>query len=250
MTKPRRHFCRALALATALLLPAPARPQAEPPGAAATALVAARLDDVTGMPLYLRLYRAHLPAAAHVAYEGASMLIYDLSGPATLEFEGGPTQPLAAGAGAFFAPGQGVTIRASPSGPAELLLFLLTARPNQRRPLFDRPATIRELFRTPEPLPGLQDGPYDFSLERVTLPAATAAAPAYARSGAALDYVLAGEAAMTAEGKTESIAAEAPLFERFGWFHQLGNAGSAPLVLLQANLSQEGVPAVHLGAGK
>jgi quercetin dioxygenase-like cupin family protein len=172
-------------------------------------------------------------------------MLYDLSGDAVLEHEAGPVQPLAAGTGAFIAAGQGVTIRASDSEPLEVLVFLLTARPNQRRPLLDRPATIRELFRTPEPLPGLQEGPYEFSLARLTLPAGGAAAQSFVRSGAALDFVLGGEAALTAGGETETIPAGAPLFERFGWVHLLANPGAEPLLLVQANLSQEGVPPVR-----
>jgi hypothetical protein len=35
-----------------------------------------------------------------------------------------------------------------------------------------------------------------------------------------------------------------PHFEPHGWVHQWANSGDAPLVLLQANISEEGVPAV------
>jgi hypothetical protein len=107
------------------------------------------------MPLYFRLYRARLPPAGHTAYEGANALLYELSGAASLEIQGGAMQLVAEGDGAFIAAGQIVTIRASTSAPADLLLFLLTVRPNQRRPALDRPAVSRELFRTPDPLPGL-----------------------------------------------------------------------------------------------
>lgn len=241
--------CRALALTIGLMLPAPALAQAEPPGAIETTLAAGRLDSVVSMPLYLRLYIARLPAATRTVYEGSSAMLYDLSGTASLEVKDDTAQPLAAGAGVFIAAGRPVTIRASPSETTDLLLFVLTARPNQRRVL-DRPAATRELFRTPEPLPGLQAGPYEFSLARLTLPAGAGAGPTYARSGAALDFVLAGTAAMTADGETETIPAKTPLFERFGWLHQLANPGAEPLVLLQVNLSQEGVPVVRQAPGK
>ncbi len=247
----RNRSCQTLALAIFLLLPSPpVRGQAEPPGAVGMPLASARLDSVVGMPLYFRLYRARLPPAGHAAYQGANALLYELSGAASLEIQGGSTQLVAEGDGAFIAAGQIVTIRASTSAPADLLLFLLTARPNQRRPALDRPAVSRELFRTPDPLPGLEEGPYEFSLARLTLPAGTPADPPYSRSGAALDYVLAGTAALTADGKTETISAEIPLFERFGWVHRLANPGAVPLVLIQANISQEGVPAAHSAADK
>jgi len=247
----RNRSCQTLALAIFPLLSSlPVPGHAEPLGAVRTPLAAGRLDSVVGMPLYFRLYRARLPPAGHAAYEGVNALLYELSGAASLEIQGGATQPVANGDGAFIAAGQIVTIRASTAAPADLLLFLLTARPNQRRPLLDRPAVIRELFRTPDPLPGLQEGPYEFSLARLTLPAGTPADPAYSRSGAALDYVLAGTAALTADGKTETISAEMPFFERFGWVHSLANSGAVPLVLVEANISQEGVAAGHSAADK
>jgi hypothetical protein len=38
-----------------------------------------------------------------------------------------------------------------------------------------------------------------------------------------------------------------PHFEPHGWVHQWGNDADTPLVLLQANISEEGVPAVISG---
>jgi mannose-6-phosphate isomerase-like protein (cupin superfamily) len=99
-------------------------------------------------------------------------------------------------------------------------------------------------------LPDLRAGPYEFSLARLTFPAGMPANPAYYRSGAALDYVLAGTGALTAEGKTEAMSAGTPLFESFGWVHRLANPGAVPLVLLQANISREGDPPVHPVAEK
>jgi hypothetical protein len=47
-----------------------------------------------------------------------------------------------------------------------------------------------------------------------------------------------------ADGKTETKGMGTPHFEPHGWVHQWANDGDAPLVLLQANISEEGVPAV------
>jgi len=68
--------------------------------------------------------------------------------------------------------------------------------------------------------------------------------PPHYRSGAALYYVIAGTGAVTADGKVEPRVAGAPHFEPYGWVHQWAVPGDTPLVLLQANISQEGVPAV------
>jgi quercetin dioxygenase-like cupin family protein len=97
---------------------------------------------------------------------------------------------------------------------------------------------------TPEPLPGLQTGPYELSLTRVTLAAGIPADPPHSRSGAALNYVLAGTGLFTAEGKTEGRTTGMPDFELNGLVYQWANPGDAPLVLLQANLRQEGMPGV------
>lgn len=233
----------ALALVAALVArEAVAQPRSASP--APTLLAKGRLASVGDLPLFFRLYRVHLPAAQRAEYEGSSTMVYDLSGEAAIDIGGGATQPLAEGAGAYIAAGQDVTISAAETGPAELLLFVLTARPNERRPLFERPASSAELFRTPEPLQGLEAGPYEFSLSRVTLRAGMPASPAAYRSGAALDYVLSGTGALTADGKTEALRAQTSLVEGIGWVHQWANPGETPLVLLQANISREGDPAV------
>jgi quercetin dioxygenase-like cupin family protein len=223
-------------------MPALAQPQSESP--ALTVLASVHLDSVIELPLFFRLYGGHLPAAQHASYQGSSAMLYDLSGASTIHIDGGTAQPLAEGAGVFIAAGQEVTITATESEPTDLLLFLLTARPNQGGRLLSRPAVAQELYRTGDPLPGLKAGPYEFSLVRLTFPPGMQADPAHSRSGAALDYVLAGTGALTADGKTEAGSAGMALFEGFGWVHSLANPGEMPLVLLQANISREGEPAV------
>ncbi len=221
-----------------------------PPESPASTLVATgHLASLVELPMYLRLYLVRLPAARNAAYRGSSALLYNLSGASTIDIEGAAAQPLAEGAGAFIPGGRAVTVSASASEPVNLLLFVLSARPNQRPP-FDRPAIFRELYRTGEPLPGLRAGPYEFSLSRLTYPAGMPATPPHYRTGAALNYVLSGTVGLTADGKTEAISADLPLFEGFGWVHSLTNPGGVPLVLLQANISRAGDPAVQAAAEK
>jgi hypothetical protein len=238
----RRGLTMALAFA---LLGTPGVAQTQPGNPAATRLATVRLPSVVDMPLYFRLYSIHLPPAQRTIYEGANAMLYGLSGTAAVDIDGTP-QPLPAGAGTFIAAGRIATISASTSEPVAVLLFMLTPRPNQRRVTLDRPAVVKELFRTPEALPGLRGGPYEFTLTRLTFAAGRPASAPYYRSGAALDYVLAGTAAVTADGKTDATPADAPLFERYSWVHRLTNLGAGPLVLLQANINREGEPAVHV----
>lgn len=240
--------CALLALSFVLLAPL-ARAQTPLAGTVRTPLAAAHLASVVDLPLYFRLYHARVPAGQSAFYQGSNAMLYDLSGAAAITIDGGAAQTLAEGAGAFLATGQEVTISATASEPAELLLFVLTARPNQRPPL-DRPAAIMELYRTPDALPGLEAGPYEFSLTRVTFPAGMPATPPHYRSGAALYCVIAGAGTLTADGKTEPRPTGAAQDEPHGWVHQWANPGDAPLVVLQANISREGEPAVLPAAEK
>jgi hypothetical protein len=67
------------------------------------------------------------------------------------------------------------------------------------RPLFY--SSLELLVRTPDPLPGLQAGPYELSLARVTLPPGMPADRSHFRSGAALNYVLAGRGPSPPKGR-------------------------------------------------
>lgn len=216
---------------------------------APTLLATAHLEGVANLPYFFRLYRARLPAAQHATYRGSGAMLYDLKGAPAIEIEGGAVQPLAEGAGVFVAAGQAVTIRAAASEPTDMLLFVLSARPNQPPPL-DRPAVTKELFRTGEALPGLNPGPYDFTLARLTLPAGMSADAPHYRTGAALNYILAGTGSLIADGKTEPMPAGTAQASLSGWFHQWANPGDTPLVIVRAEITQEGAPAVVPGPAK
>jgi hypothetical protein len=216
---------------------------------APTLLATAHLEGVANLPYFFRLYRARLPAAQHATYRGSGAMLYDLKGAPAIEIEGGAVQPLAEGAGVFVAAGQAVTVRAPASEPTDLLLFVLSARPNQPPPL-DRPAVTKELFRTGEALPGLNPGPYDFTLARLTLPAGMSADAPHYRTGAALNYILAGTGSLIADGKTEPMPAGTAQASLSGWFHQWANPGDTPLVIVRAEITQEGAPAVVPGTAK
>jgi quercetin dioxygenase-like cupin family protein len=126
--------------------------------------------------------------------------------------------------------------------------FVLSPAADAQKPRLGPGISVNELYRSPEPLPGLQAGPYEFSLTRVSLPPAMPANPPHSRSGAALYYIAAGSGTFTADGKTEPRSAGMAHFEPRGLVHRWANPGDAPLVLIQANISPEGIPAV-LAAG-
>jgi quercetin dioxygenase-like cupin family protein len=235
-----RFTMLALLLAT---LSSQAFAQSEPISTVRMSLAFGRLPSVIDMPLFFRLYRVSLPVGQLLSYDGSTAMLYSLSGPATIDIDG-TVRSIAEGEAVSIPAGNAATIGASGSESGNLLLFVLTPRPNQRKPLLRRPAGLTELCRTPDPLPGLQAGPYELSLTRVTLPAGMPADQPHFRSGAALNYVLAGTVLFTAEGKTEGRTAGTTGFELNGLVYQWANPGDTPLVLLQANLSREGMPAV------
>ena len=220
----------------------PAFAQSQPANTVRALLAAGRLGSVTDTPLRFRLLSVQLPAAGHASYTGSNSLLYALSGGLTVTLDG-VTQAVSTGSGVFIPAGQAAVISASGADPARILLFVLSPADGAQQPPLGEPAQVEELYRTPE-LTGLRPGPYEFSLTRVTLPARMPANPAHYRSGAALYYVLAGTGSFTADGKTEPKAAPMAHFEPYRWVHQWANPGDSPLVLLQANISQEGIPAV------
>ena len=233
-----------LAIALVCSLPGiTAAAQNQPASTVRTLLAAGRVGSVVDRPLNFRLLSVRLPAAQRVSYSGPNAMVYTAAGGLGFELDGN-SQPLAEGAGAFIPAGRAATFSASGPEPANLLLFVLSPATDVQKPLLGAPAAVEELYRSPEPLPGLQAGPYEFSLIRVSLPPGMPPNPPHYRSGAVLYYLAAGSGMFIADGKSEPKPTGTAHFERAGWVHQWANPGATPLVLIQANISQEGVPAV------
>jgi quercetin dioxygenase-like cupin family protein len=215
--------------------------QNQPASTVRTLLATGRIGSVVDTPLYFRLLSGYLAAGQSASYSGPDMMLYLLAG--SLESAvAGAAQPLIEGGGGFIPAGRAA--RFSASEPAKFLLFVLSPDADHRKPLLGPPAAVEELYRSPEPLPGLQPGPYEFSLTRVSLPPKMPVNPPHYRSGAVLYYVDGGTGLFIADGKTEAKPPGSPHFERAGWVHQWANPGDTHVLLIQANISQEGVPAV------
>ena len=222
----------------------PALAQTQPANTVRTLLAAGHLGSVVDTPLHFRLFAVRLPAMEHVPYSGPNSVLYVLSGTLTVALDG-TTQTVSEGAGVFIPAVRTTVFGATGIEPAHFLQFVLAPAAEAQKSPLGGSASSEELYRTPEPLPGLRAGPHEFSLTRVTLPAGMPVNPPHYRSGAALYYVIAGTGAVTAaDGKVEPRVAGTPYFEPYGWVHQWAVPGNTPLVLLQANISQEGVPAV------
>jgi quercetin dioxygenase-like cupin family protein len=206
-------------------------------------LASASLPSVVDAPLFFRLSKIELNSGQSTNYSGPIGFIYVLSGTLTSQVD---SEKLA------LRPGDGLLVTASKvhlftataAEPAIFLHYVLGRAEELDRAGEQPPAIVTELYRSAEPIPQLKPGPYEFTLTRVTFPPQMAANVPHYRSGAALYYVVEGSGTFIADGKTEIRDTGMAHFEPHGWVHQWGNPGEAPLILLQANISEEGVPAV------
>jgi len=241
----RIRFLVAIVLSLSALALIRVGAQTQPANTVRTLLASGRLASVVDTPLYFRLFRVRLPASEQATYTGPNLVLYELSS-ALITSIGGTTETIPEGGGSFIPAGTTTTFRAS-TDPASFLLFALSPAADLEKAPLGAPVIVEDLYQTPGPVPDLKAGPYEFSLTRVALPAGMPANPTHYRSGAALYYILAGAGAFTAGGKTEPRSPGMPHFEPSGLVHQWANPGETPLVLIQANISQEGIPAVLPG---
>lgn len=213
------------------------------PGTVRAVLGSTPLASLADAPHYFKLVRVHLPAKATTAYSGPVGFVLVLDG--ALEVTSGADQrSLAKGDGLLVAKGKSTIFRSAPGKPVEFLHFVLSTAGELNAPMESPPAAVKELYRTASPIPGLKPGPYEFTLVRVTFPPRFPLNPPHHRSGAALYYIFSGTGMFTANGKTEPRPAGVAQYEPYDLVHQWANPGDEPLVIIQANINQEGVPAV------
>lgn len=204
-------------------------------------------------PVELKLSRVSIPADASVTYLGDHSLIYVVSG-AVVVTSNGQSQSTAQGEGAFISTSIKTDLRAVGGSPAEILQYQLALTNYSAATGLSAPAVVTELRRMAIPSKMLKPGPYEFTLTRVTLSAGGVGPKPHTRSGAALYYVIsegmitmwpaATIDALIGESSTESRPAGAIQEEPFGFIHTWSPRPDSALVLLQANISQEGVPEI------
>jgi quercetin dioxygenase-like cupin family protein len=211
-----------------------------------TVLALTSLPSLVEAPLFFRLSRVELAAGKTASFSGPVGFVYALSGSVVAAADAG-RQTLRPGDALLLEAGKALSLAAAGPDPAVFLHYVLARSNELDRAAPQQPALVTELYRTAEPISHLKAGPYEFTLTRVAFPPHMAPNPPHYRSGAALYYVLSGSGLFIADGKTERKQMGMPHFEPYGWVHQWGNDGDTPLVLLQANISEEGVPAVIFG---
>jgi mannose-6-phosphate isomerase-like protein (cupin superfamily) len=209
-------------------------------------IAATKLPSVTNEALRFKVLRITLSPGEKIGVSGMNSVLYQLSGSSDLTGVG-EIKTLNAGDGTLIVGGATAELAASGQGPASLLHFSLSPAADLDRPVVTGASEVRELYRTPEPIPELKSGKYDLNLTQVTFPAQMPSNAPHYRSGAALYYIVSGMGANTVGGKTEARGPGALIYEPYGLVHQWGNPGDEPLTFITFNMNQEGVPAVLPG---
>ncbi len=245
----RLKFLTLLTAVSGALLAAAVGAQISPPsgtpgpGTVRAVLGSTPLASLADAPRYFKLVRVHLSARETTTYDGPVGFVLVVEG--LLDVTSGADQrSVAKSDGMLVAARQRTTFKSATSQPVEFLHFVLVTAGELNAPMESRPAVVEELYRTASPIPGLKPGPYEFTLVRVTFPPHFPINPPHHRSGAALYYIFSGTGMFTAGGNTTPRRAGAANYEPYDLVHQWANPGDEPLVLIQANINQEGVPAV------
>ena len=239
----RFAIATALAGVTALTLAAAAQTPPAAPAIARTVVVGTKLPSLGSAPLYFRAVSVSIPPGQKISVSAPHSILYQLSG--STEIADGEAKKITAGGGALIAGGTSApSLTAGNGEPSTLLYFLLAPKDALDQPIAAAPATVKELYRTPAPLPGLKPGSYELNLTRVTFPPEMPSNRLHHRSGAALYYIVSGAGANTVNGKTAERGPGSLIYEPSGLVHQWGNPGSEPLTFLAFNINPEGVPAV------
>lgn len=218
-----------------------------PSGITRTVIAATKLLTVTEVPLYFRAVSVTLPLGEKTVLSASSGILYQVSGSTEITFDKQATTVIS-GEGLFIAAGRTTTLKATGEAPSALLHFFLGPATDLDKPAYAAPATVRELYRTSAPIPGLKPGNYDLNLTRITFPPQMPSNPPHHRSGAALYYIVLGTGANTVDGSTEAKGPGSLVYEPFNLVHQWGNPGSEPFTFLAFNINPDGFTAVLPGA--
>jgi len=241
----RFAIATALAGVTALTLTAVAQTPPAAPAIARTVVAGTKLPSLGSAPLYFRAVSVSIPPGQKVSLSTPNGILYQLSG--STEIADGTAKTITGGEGVLIAGGTSASLTAGNGEPSTLLYFLLVPKDALDQPITGAPATVKELYRTPAPLPGLKPGSYELNLTRVTFPPGMPSNRPHHRSGAALYLIVSGTGANTVHGKTEARGPGSLIYEPYRLVHQWGNPGNEPLIFLAFNINPEGVAAVLPG---
>lgn len=235
----KRTLLVGLGAAASLGAVALAQPQTPVP-AARTVVAQAKLPSVADQPMHFRAIGVALKSGETENIAGVTSVVYQMSGSSDV-FVGGQTTTIAAGNGVYVPAGSPASITAK-GGKSNTLVFQLAPQTGHAAEM--GPGTVKEMFSSNDPLPGLKAGTYDMNLTRVTFPSGMPLNAPHHRTGGALYFVISGTGANVIAGTTYQRTPGTFIYEPFGLVHQWGNPGPEPLTFVTFNINQEGVPAV------
>jgi quercetin dioxygenase-like cupin family protein len=232
-------------LVEAALLTTSAAAQNPPasPAIVRTMVAGTKLAGVGASPFFFRALSVSIPPGETSKLSAPDGILYQLSGSTEIS-SAGATSVIAPGEAAFIAGSGAAAFKAAGGGASSTLFFLLAPAAALAT---TAPADVKELYRTPAPIPDLKPGNYEINLTRITFPPGMPSNPPHHRSGAALYYILSGAGINTVEGKTTEKGPGSLIYEPFGLVHQWGNPGNEPLTFLAFNINPEGIAAVLPG---
>jgi quercetin dioxygenase-like cupin family protein len=240
----RSRTAAILFLGAALLAaPVPAQPAAAP----APPLATAKLPTVTDAPRYFKVVSVALAPGEKSSVTGPAGVLYQVSG-ATIVSLGGEAKTVNAGEALYIAGGSPAQLQAAAGAPSNVLHYFLATAADLDRPAETAPAVVKEVYRSPGPLPGLKPGPYDLTFQRAAFAPQMALTNPHHRSGGALYYIVSGTALNTIDGQTMTRGPGSFVYEPYGMVHQWANPNAEPAVRLVFNINPEGTPAVVQGA--
>jgi quercetin dioxygenase-like cupin family protein len=220
-----------------------------------TVLAIERVSGPIQEPTQLTLARVVIPAGAKTRYLGASAMVYLTAGQAIVSKER-DVRTVRENEGFHIPANAEVSFETPTDSKAELLIYRLLggADATPTAALMGTPASATEVHRMRLSASLMKDGPFEFSMTRVTLPAGATRPRPHTRSGAALYYVLsegqitiwpeATVESLKGDSRTESRATGAVQEEPYGFIHSWSPGSQGALILLQANISQEGSPEI------
>ncbi len=216
-------------------------------------LALGRVPSVIDTPMSIRLSRVSMSPGAAATYGGAHVMVYVLSGVMTVT-SAKDRRVVQPEEGVYLPPATDAVIKAGVEGPVELVQYELVSAADAQPSGVNSQVSVKELHQMKIPVGALKSGPHELSLTRVTIPAGAARPRPHTRSGVALYYVLAEGTisiwptatvdALSGESRTEPRRVGDVQEEPYGFIHSWSPKDDAALVLLQANISHEGVPEI------
>jgi quercetin dioxygenase-like cupin family protein len=137
------------------------------PAITRTVVAATKLPAVGNIPLCFRGVTVTIPVGEKSSVSTANGMVYQLSGSTEVSLAG-EAKTLGVGEGIFIAAGKMASLKAGSGEPSIFLHFLLTPAADLDQSAESAPATVKELYRTAAPIPGLKPGTYDLTLTRIS----------------------------------------------------------------------------------